>query len=67
MLGSTLPLRRVLITLLAIPLVVLDCDLQDDPMYIPKLVEKFKDGCDVVYTIKDTVVIHTRGIWVSIL
>lgn len=30
--------------------VVIDCDLQDDPSYIPKLYEKAREGYEVVYT-----------------
>lgn len=32
--------------------VVMDCDLQDDPKYIPELYEKALEGYDVVYTVK---------------
>lgn len=32
--------------------VVMDCDLQDDPSYIPQLLEKAKKGFDIVYTVK---------------
>ena len=32
--------------------VVMDCDLQDNPVYIPELYKKAKDGFDIVYTIK---------------
>jgi len=32
--------------------VVLDCDLQDDPMYIPDLYRAAKKGADIVYTRK---------------
>ena len=31
--------------------VVLDCDLQDNPKYIPDLLSKSKEGYDIVYTI----------------
>lgn len=31
-------------------IIVLDCDLQDDPKYIVDLVKKFSEGYDVVYT-----------------
>ena len=41
--GQHPAIAAVLITLLAI-LLLLDCDLQDDPKYIPKLVEKLKMG-----------------------
>ncbi|OGI18267.1 MAG: hypothetical protein A3B68_04325 [Candidatus Melainabacteria bacterium RIFCSPHIGHO2_02_FULL_34_12] len=30
--------------------VVIDCDLQDEPSYIPMLYEKTKEGFDIVYT-----------------
>jgi len=33
--------------------IVMDCDLQDDPAYIPQLFDKWKDGNDVVYTCKE--------------
>ncbi len=33
-------------------LVVMDCDLQDDPAYIKDLYDKVKEGCDIVYTIR---------------
>src|SRR3990172_5559993 len=32
--------------------VVMDCDLQDNPGYIQQLVRKAKDGVDIVYTVK---------------
>ncbi len=32
--------------------IVMDCDLQDSPEYIPDLIGKAKDGYDVVYTVK---------------
>lgn len=32
--------------------IVMDCDLQDDPEYIPILYQKALDGYDIVYTIK---------------
>ena len=32
--------------------VVIDCDLQDDPVYIPLLYEKAKEGFDIIYTFK---------------
>jgi polyisoprenyl-phosphate glycosyltransferase len=32
--------------------VVLDCDLQDDPIYIPVLYKKATEGYDIVYTFK---------------
>ncbi|HEU5078689.1 MAG TPA: glycosyltransferase family 2 protein [Opitutaceae bacterium] len=34
-------------------IVVMDCDLQDDPEFIPSLVERAKEGFDVVYTRKN--------------
>ncbi len=30
--------------------IVIDCDLQDDPSYIPKLYEKIREGYEIVYT-----------------
>lgn len=33
-------------------LVIMDCDLQDDPKYIPQMYEKIKEGYDIVYTLK---------------
>jgi glycosyltransferase involved in cell wall biosynthesis len=33
--------------------VVIDCDLQDDPIYIPMLYEKAKEGFPVVFTLKN--------------
>lgn len=32
--------------------VVMDCDLQDDPAYIPELYQKAREGYDIVYTRK---------------
>lgn len=32
--------------------VVMDCDLQDDPIYIDLMFQKAKEGFDIVYTIK---------------
>mgnify|MGYP006077930809 CR=1 FL=1 len=32
--------------------VVMDCDLQDDPLYIPEMLEQAKQGNDIVYTLK---------------
>lgn len=34
--------------------VVMDCDLQDDPKYIPELYQKAKEGYDIVYTLKES-------------
>lgn len=34
--------------------IVMDCDLQDDPRYIPELVGKYREGYDVVLTRKKT-------------
>ena len=34
--------------------VVMDCDLQDDPSYIPELLAAARDGNDIVYTVKRT-------------
>jgi glycosyltransferase involved in cell wall biosynthesis len=33
-------------------IVVIDCDLQDDPKYIPEMYSKIKEGFDIVYTLK---------------
>jgi dolichol-phosphate mannosyltransferase len=33
-------------------IVVMDCDLQEDPKYIPELVRKLKEGNDIVFTLK---------------
>lgn len=32
--------------------VIMDCDLQDDPNYIPSLFSRIKEGFDIVYTVK---------------
>lgn len=32
--------------------IIMDCDLQDDPKYIPTLFDKIKEGYDIVYTLK---------------
>lgn len=32
--------------------IVMDCDLQDDPIYIPELLKKAREGYDIVYTVK---------------
>ena len=32
--------------------IVMDCDLQDNPVYIPQLIDKAKEGFDVIYTVK---------------
>ena len=34
-------------------IVVIDCDLQDDPKYIPEMYNKIKEGYDIVYTFKE--------------
>lgn len=34
-------------------LIIMDCDLQDNPAYIPQLIEKHKEGFNVVCTIKE--------------
>jgi polyisoprenyl-phosphate glycosyltransferase len=34
-------------------IVVIDCDLQDDPKYIPEMYKKIKEGYDIIYTFKD--------------
>lgn len=33
--------------------IVMDCDLQDDPIYINDLVQKYQEGYDIVYTEKE--------------
>jgi dolichol-phosphate mannosyltransferase len=33
-------------------IVVMDCDLQEDPKYIPELVRKLQEGNDIVFTLK---------------
>lgn len=33
-------------------IVVMDCDLQEDPKYIPSLIEEYKKGSDIVFTIR---------------
>lgn len=33
--------------------VVMDCDLQEDPSYIPELYKKYKEGYDIVFTYRD--------------
>lgn len=35
-------------------LVILDCDLQDDPKYIEDMYEKVQEGYEIVYTLKKT-------------
>ena len=32
--------------------IVMDCDLQDNPKYIPDMIKKAEDGFDIVYSIK---------------
>jgi len=34
--------------------IVMDADLQDPPEVIPRLVEKWKEGCDIVYAIRES-------------
>jgi dolichol-phosphate mannosyltransferase len=34
--------------------IVMDCDLQDDPRYIPELYARAQEGFDIVYTLKRT-------------
>lgn len=34
-------------------IVIIDCDLQDDPKYIPEMYDKIKEGYDIVYTFKE--------------
>lgn len=33
-------------------IVVIDCDLQDDPKYIPEMYKKINEGYDIIYTFK---------------
>jgi dolichol-phosphate mannosyltransferase len=33
--------------------VVIDCDLQDDPKYIPEMYKKINEGYDIIYTFKE--------------
>lgn len=33
-------------------IVVMDCDLQEDPKYIPELVRKLQEGNDIVFTVR---------------
>jgi glycosyltransferase involved in cell wall biosynthesis len=33
-------------------IVIMDCDMQDDPSYLPELYAKAKEGYDIVYTLK---------------
>ncbi|MES2394532.1 MAG: glycosyltransferase family 2 protein [Bacteroidota bacterium] len=33
-------------------IIVMDCDLQDNPIYIPQLIAKANEGFDIVYTVK---------------
>lgn len=39
---------------------VMDCDLQDDPKYIPQLYEKALEGYDIVYAIHEK---RAHGVW----
>lgn len=34
--------------------IVMDCDLQDNPIYIKDLLSKWEEGNDIVYTVKET-------------
>jgi dolichol-phosphate mannosyltransferase len=34
--------------------VIIDCDLQDPPEVIPDLVTRWREGCDVVYAVRDS-------------
>lgn len=34
--------------------VIIDCDLQDPPELIPALAAKWREGCDVVYAVRDS-------------
>ena len=33
--------------------IVMDCDLQDDPKYIPQLIDQWQNGSDIVFTYKE--------------
>jgi len=44
--------------------VVMDCDLQDNPKYIIDLINKSKEGFDIVYTVKD---VRKHGVIKNIL
>jgi glycosyltransferase involved in cell wall biosynthesis len=33
--------------------IVMDCDLQDDPKYFSKFIEETKNGCDIVFSYKE--------------
>src|ERR1700739_4380745 len=33
-------------------IVIMDCDMQDDPAYLPQLYAKAQEGYDIVYTLK---------------
>ncbi len=35
-------------------IIIMDCDLQDDPIYFIKLIDKAKEGYDIVYTYKES-------------
>jgi dolichol-phosphate mannosyltransferase len=50
--GQTCALTAGLTAVRGRYVVVLDCDLQDDPEYIPDLLSAAQRGCDIVYTLK---------------
>jgi len=43
--------------------IVMDCDLQEDPKYIPQLYNKYKEGFDIIYTFKEN---RKHAIWKNI-
>lgn len=43
--------------------IVMDCDLQEDPSYIPILFEKYKEGFDIIYTYKKN---RAHALWKNI-
>src|SRR5687767_1157009 len=43
--------------------VVMDCDLQDDPVYIPMLYRKAREGYDVVFALRRT---RRFGFWKNV-
>lgn len=50
--GQQLAIAAGLATTTADAVVLLDGDLQDPPEVIPRLVEKWEEGCDVAYAVK---------------
>lgn len=43
--------------------VVIDCDLQEDPAYIPHLFQKYREGYDIVYTYRKK---RSYGYWKNV-